>query len=118
MPRATSTGRWGKKPRRPLYAAGMGDFRPGIDRVVRIDDGVHRIEHVVRDPEGLYADQPVYEPPVDEAMRQRLCRLSPEQAAVMWQAIRTSPHLSPEGRRERLDALLSTGLITLTFSID
>lgn len=88
----------------------MLDFRPGKDSVRRQGQ-----QAVIVDSEGIYADVPVDGDVLTDEGRQRLDKLDRRQAAIMFEVVRTSPFLSPEGRQERLSYLLSTGKVRLTF---
>jgi hypothetical protein len=84
-----------------LYARDILDFRPGFDRVERVDG----IAYLV-DGEGIYAPVPVDGDVMDDAVKANLERLSDREAAFMFEVVRDSPFLSPEGRAERLRVLL------------
>ncbi len=110
---------WEKPKRAPrrkhkLYASGINDLRCGIDHVVRDADG----RAFVGDPDGIYAPVEVDGDVITDAVRERLQSLTGETAAKMFNAVQQSAVLSPEGRRERLRALLEGGGVRLTFTVE
>lgn len=85
---------------RQFSATQLNDFRPGIDQIIRDVDG--RVWCV--DRQGNYAPVEVREPPVSELAPLRP-DLTPKQLRGLYEATRTTPFLSEEGRRERLESL-------------
>lgn len=83
-----------------FQATQVNDFRPGIDRVVRDVDG--RVWVV--DTQHQYAPIQVWEPRVEE-LAPINPNLKPHQILGLYNATRTTPFLSEEGRKERLDSL-------------
>jgi hypothetical protein len=105
-----------KKARRrkhPLYARNVLDFRPGIDHVVRDGNEAHLV-----DRQGIYAPVKVDGDIIDDAMKARIAGYDEETATKMFAVTQQSPFLSPEGRRERLSAILATGKVRLTFTVE
>lgn len=87
--------------RKKLYATNILDFRPGTDRVER-KGGVGYIV----DPEGLYADVKI---DGDVMAPDYGSKLTPLQIVKMMRVVASTPYLSPEGKKERLETL-ATGL--------
>jgi hypothetical protein len=103
----------GRRRRKKRYAQNVLDFRPGIDRVVRRDGRGY-----VVDGAGLYQDLELDGDLVEpEAFAANVDRLTPEQRAGMFEAVRTTPWLSPEGRAERCALMLERGLVRLRFDV-
>lgn len=99
--------------RLPL-AEHFNDFRPRLDLVVRFFG-----RHFAVSADGTYAAVEVLEYPVSvftDGIALSLLK-APEAANRMFQAVRRSPFLSADGRRERLDALLATGKVTFVFEV-
>lgn len=91
-----------RKKKGPRYAQNIADFRPGLDHVVRLDDG----SAVVRDTQGFYADAPVDGDVMGPEFVVNVTALSPERRAKMFYCVRDTPFLSREGREERLRVLM------------
>lgn len=106
-----------RKPRRrkrPLWASGLNDFRPGVDHVVRHEDGFG----YVHDSQGLYEPVRVDDDALTDRVKANLDKLTPEQAAIMFRLVQDSPFLSPEGRHQRLQYLLRSRKVRLRFTVD
>ena len=99
-----------RRPRIPLYASGINDFRPGLDYVERIDGKAHVVSR-----DNTYAPIAVHEPTI-EAFNENVAKLSPEQRAKMLAVVLRTPFLSPEGRAERVRSLLASG-VPLRFDV-
>lgn len=95
-----------------MTAQGISDFRIGIDRVERREG-----QTFVVDGEGCYAPLEVVGDEMPPDFIENLTRLSDAQAATMFEAIRLSPFLSPEGKTERMTAMLQSGRVKLRFEI-
>jgi hypothetical protein len=91
-------------------ALNINDFRPGIDRVERIDG-----KGFVVDGMGEYAPVEVADDVMPENFMKNIEALSPNQAALMFEAIFYTFSLSLQGKSERLNALLSSGKVQLRF---
>ncbi len=98
--------------RRKLFAHGVLDFRPGIDRVVRRGK-----KAFVVDSQGLYEDREVDGDVMDAQFIEHAKTLTREQAGVLFTVIQSTPFLSPEGRSERLEALIQSKTVKLTFTV-
>ena len=98
------------RPARP--ARNVLDFRPGADAVVRADGRTF-----VVDRGGLYAPLEVDPDATPPGFVENVRALGPARAARMFEIVRMTPFLSPEGRRERLEALLASGVVRLSFEI-
>jgi len=102
--------------RRLPFAEHLLDFRPRRDLVVRCYG-----RHFAVSADGTYAAVEVNEPSIEvfcEAMPKAIEAMSRFGGVnAMFRAVQCSPFLSAEGRRERLDALLATGLVTFTFEV-
>jgi hypothetical protein len=83
-----------------LSADRISDFQPGIDTVIR--KGKQCFIHHIK---GEYADEEVKSDLITPEIIANLQKLSPEQKIKMIEAVRKTPYLSSEGRRERLQAL-------------
>lgn len=99
--------------RTPGPARNVLDFRPNADAVERRDG-----KTFVVDTEGLYAPLEVQSDAMPADFVERVRALGPERAAKMFEAIRTTPFLSVEGKRERLTALLAAGVVTISFTVE
>lgn len=96
----------------PLTAQGINDFRFGIDRVERQGG-----KAFVVDGHGVYAPVEVVGDALPPDWEARIAKLSDAQAATMFEAVRLSPYLSPEGKWERMLALLNSGRVKLKFTV-
>jgi hypothetical protein len=98
------------KPRKPqkrnpiLRAEQFSDFRTGIDRVVRFGEWCWVVPG---DGPNSYAPEQVQSDALTEQGRRNLESLPPPVLRVMIQAIRFSPYLSEDGKRERLEFIAS-----------
>lgn len=105
-----------KNAKRLMRADGINDFRPGLDRVVRFMGRAFVVS-----ADASYAAVEVDEPSIEvfrEAMPKAIEAMSRFGGVnVMFRAVQCSPFLSAEGKQERLDALLATGLVTFTFEV-
>ncbi len=99
--------------RSPGPARNVLDFRPSADKVERREG-----KTFVVDTEQLYAPLEVQSDAMPADFVERVRALGPERAAKMFEAIRTTPFLSIEGKRERLVALLREGVVQLAFTIE
>ncbi len=99
--------------RSPGPARNVLDFRPSADKVERREG-----KTFVVDTEQLYAPLEVQSDAMPADFVDRVRALAPERAAKMFDAIRTTPFLSAEGRRERLTALLVGGVVTIAFTVE
>ncbi len=99
--------------RSPGPARNVLDFRPSADKVERREG-----KTFVVDTEQLYAPLEVQSDAMPVDFVERVRALGPERAAKMFEAIRTTPFLSDEGRRERLAALLAAGVVTVSFTVE
>lgn len=95
-----------------VAAQGISDFRFGIDRVERRDG-----KTFVIDGQGYYAPVEVVGDEMPPNFIENLAGLSDAQVATMFEAIRLSPYISPEGKSERMTAILHSGRVRLTFEV-
>lgn len=94
-----------------IYAHHVLDFRPGIDVVIRRDG-----QGYLHDTSGLYEDMPVKNDVISDYIRSNIDKLTPQQAAGMYESTRTTPFLSPEGKLERMNYMMESGKVKLAFT--
>lgn len=87
-----------RRRRKLLRADQISDFQVGRDVVVREGNRAF-----VVDTKGEHARQEVSSDVIDDKIRENLRKLNPAQLDRMYDEIRKTPYLSPEGKQERLD---------------
>lgn len=104
-----------RKNAKPLPEAdAISDFRPGLDRVIRVGDRCF----VVSTDDTWAAIEVAPEPPVEVF----IANISKAEAkgwdvTRQFAAVKEYPYMSEQARKERLDALLATGKVRLSFSL-
>lgn len=102
-----------KNARRLPIAQEISDFRPNLDRVIRVG-----LRHFA-----VSADETFAAVEVDEVPLSVFVANHPATTAKGWDetrcfaAVQAAPFLSAEGRKERLDFLLLTGKVRLSFTV-
>ncbi len=89
-----------RRVRRLPFASEVMDFRVGIDTVVH-ENG----RCFVRDTQGLYADREVQSDILDATELASFENTAPDKINLKAQAVRLSALLTPEGRKQRIEAL-------------
>jgi hypothetical protein len=83
-----------------LSARGISDFRIGVDKYIRRGK-----KCFVIDTEGIFGDTEVECDFITPEIEANIAKLTPEQRQFMIAAVRSSPFVTDEGKRERLELL-------------